>query len=434
MTAASTRSSSPTAGWGLLLVLSGNMLLDALEVAVLVVALPTIGAELGVGLVDAQWLVTGFALGFGGTLLFGRRLVDALGRRRAYLLAMAAFALASVVAGLAPTVGLVIVARFVKGCCAAVTATTGLAVIATVFPPGPHRDRALSVYTLAGASGFSLGLVLSGLLTSVDWRWTLAFPAPVALALLLVARRHVPPDPPGPVEADGHPAAGAPTFVGGAVLLTYALASGPTRGWTDPWTLGALLFGAGAVLLFRRLGRAAGPPLFRAFPTLRQAALGAGALNGSYWGLLLVLTLHLQTVRGWSPWWTAVALLPASVPLAITAPWSGRMVRRFGAARLVALGGALPPLGYLLALRLDPDTGYLTGVLPVLLLVSAGFVLAFAALHVRAVAAVPGELRGRATATYQTAVQLVGAGTVALVAGLLATDSPASLASMPGIG
>ncbi|MCX4469498.1 putative MFS-type transporter EfpA [Micromonospora sp. MW-13] len=417
--------------WGLLLVLSGNMLLDALEVAVLIVALPTIAADLALPLVQAQWLVSGFALGFGGSLLFGRRIVDLLGRRRAYLLAMAGFALASAVAGLASAVVALVAARLVKGFCAALTATTGLAMISTAFPAGRARDRALSVYTLLGASGFSVGLVLSGLLTSVSWRWTLLFPAPVALGLLLAARRHVPRDPPRPTGGGAHLAASAPVFLAGAVLLAYGLVSGPVRGWTDPWAAGALLLGGALLILFRYVGGATVAPLLRAHRSLAQAAIGAGALNGSYWGLLLVLTLHLQAVRGGTPLGTAVALLPASVPLALSAPWAGRVVRRIGAARLVALGAALPLLGYLLALRLDPASGYLTAVLPTLLLVSLGFVLSFAALHVRATEGVPVALRERATATYQTAVQLTGALTVALVAGLLVaaggapTPSPA---------
>ncbi|MFD5342492.1 MFS transporter [Streptomyces anulatus] len=182
--------------WGLLFVLAGNMLIDALEVSVLVVAAPSIGADLRLAPAVLQWTISGFALGFGGLLLFGARVVALLGRRRVYLAALLAFAAASLVAALATDPALLTATRFVKGFCAALTAPTGLAIISTAFREGPARDRAVSVYTLFGAAGFTAGLLLSGLLTSVSWRWTLAFPAPVVLLLFLFARRLLPPDEP----------------------------------------------------------------------------------------------------------------------------------------------------------------------------------------------------------------------------------------------
>jgi MFS family permease len=172
--------------WALLTVLAGNMLIDALEVSVAVVALPSIGGDLGADPTSLQWVMSGFAAGFGATILFGTRLVERLGRRRVYLAAVSVFAVASLAGALAGAAWFLIATRVVKGVCAALTAPTGLAIITSTFPEGPARNRAVSVYSLFGASGFSLGLVLSGLLTEESWRWTFAFPAPVA-AVLLVA-------------------------------------------------------------------------------------------------------------------------------------------------------------------------------------------------------------------------------------------------------
>lgn len=350
--------------WVLMLVLAGNMLIDAIEVSSMLVAAPSIGRTLRLGPPGMQWLISGFALGFGGLLVFGGWVMARLGRRQAYLAALVVFALASVAAGLARDPWLLIGTRVIKGLCAALTAPAGLAVIGTVFPSGHVRDRAISVYTLLGASGFSVGLVLSGLLTEVSWRWAVVFPAPVVLVLFALGLRVFPKDE-------------------------------PTR-----WRAGAV----------RRA---------LAYDTLLRSALGAAALNGSYLGLLFVATLQFQAEQGWSPLRTALAFLPASVPLAASALYSGRMVRRFGASRLIALGALAPPIGYALYLRQDPPTSYLGGVLPTLLLVAAGFVLCFTALNTQGVQHVPAADRATASAVYQSAVQVGAVLTLIPVAALL---------------
>ncbi|PVC96491.1 MFS transporter [Streptomyces sp. CS090A] len=420
--------------WGLLLVLAGNMLIDALEVSVALVALPAIGQDLGIAGPRLHWVVSGFAVGFGALLLFGARLVALLGRRPVYLAALLVFAAASLAGALTDAVPVLIATRFVKGFCAALTAPTGLAIIAATFPEGRERARAVSVYTLCGGCGFSAGLLLSGVLTEASWRWTFAFPAPVALLLFAFALRLIPHDTPGnapertsakqPARSYGF--AGALTLTGGVLLLLYALTSGAEAGWAHARTLGS--FAAAGLLLvaFVRVERGARQPLVRR-QLLRdrhlvRSALGAAALNGSFLGLLFLSTLHLQRTAGWTPLQTALAFLPASVPLAASALYSGRMVARFGPARLIVAGAALPPLGYLLALRQPVPVRYVTDVLPTMLLVGAGFVLAFTALHMQATSRIPAERQGAASGIYQTAVQM-GAAFVLAPAAVLRTDS-----------
>lgn len=358
--------------WLLLFVLSGNMLIDALEVSVAVVALPAIGAELGVGSAGLHWTMSGFALGFGGLLLAGGRIVAALGRRPVYLAALLGFAVTSLVGALAGDAVLLVVTRVVKGFCVALTAPTGLAIIGSTFAEGPARNRAVSVYSMFGACGFSVGLVLSGLLTEASWRWTFLFPAPVAVVLFAAAWWLIPRDEDGP--------AAGPSPLRAALL---------TRG-----------------------------PLVRSM-------IGAVALNGSYWGFLYVVTLHLQGSAGWSPLATGLAILPASLLLLLASPFSGRMVARVGAARLIALGAAAPPVGYLLYLMgAGPEPSYLIGVLPGMLLVGLGFALGFSALHVQAVTTAGAGEQGVVSGLYQTAVQLGGALVLAVTAALLAGAAP----------
>ncbi|MEV5975247.1 MFS transporter [Streptomyces sp. NPDC051921] len=354
--------------WSRLLVLSGNMLLDAIEVSVILIALPTLAARFDLTPWGAQWLMSGFALGFAALLLVGPALCARIGRRRAYLGAMLLFGVASLAGGLAGGPALLIAVRVVKGCCAALTAPTGLAIINDLFPEGPERRRALSVYSMFGAAGFTAGLLLAGGLLEADWRWVFVFPAPVALVLL----------------------------VAGAYVLPREQGGGPAR--------------LPSPALLRRGG-------------LPRSALGAACLNGTYQALLLLVVFRMAEGFGWSPWRSALALLPACVPLALSVPFAGRLIARYGAHRLVTLGALFPLLGYVLHLARPESGSYALGTLPVLLLVEAGFCCAFVALNARATAGLDPADRGAAVSLYQAAVQLGAAVLLPLVALLLTYGS-----------
>ncbi|MER7836469.1 MFS transporter [Streptomyces sp. NPDC096040] len=455
--------------WGLLLVLAGNMLIDALEVSVAVVALPAIGTDLGVAPTVTQWAMTGFAAGFGGLLLFGARVVSLLGRRPVYLAALLAFAAASVLSALAQDPWLLLTTRLIKGFCAALTAPTGLAIITGTFPEGRPRSRAVSVYTLFGAGGFTAGLVLSGWLTEASWRWAFAFPAPVVLVLLGFGLSLIPREAPGAPKGDGqslprggaesapggrgelrdqpprrrtrttvqrYDIPGALTLLGALLALVQGITQLPGHGWSDPRAVGPLCGAVVLLVVFCWIERRSAEPLLKVGPSLRsnpallRSAAGAACLNGSYLGLLFVLTYQTQTLAAWSPLHAALALVPAAAPPALTALASGRLVTRFGAPRLIVAGAACAFAGCLLQLRPDPwPLDYPGGILPTLLLVGAGFVLSFAALNMQAMSRLAPADRLTGSGLYQTAVQLAAVITVALVAALLAAQAPA-----PGAG
>src|SRR5918997_133380 len=182
--------------WITLLVLCGVLFLDGLDVSMVGVALPSIDSDLDLSTSTLQWVVSGYVLGYGGLLLLGGRTADLLGRRRVLLIALAVFAVASLLGALVDDVALLIATRFIKGAAAAFTAPAGLSIITTTFAEGPARNRALGIYTATGASGFSLGLVLGGGLTTAGWGWTFLLPFPIAVVLLIVAVRVLRPDPP----------------------------------------------------------------------------------------------------------------------------------------------------------------------------------------------------------------------------------------------
>src|SRR6516165_8196949 len=222
--------------WGLLVVLCGALFLDALDVSMVGVALPSIRADLGLSTASLQWVVSAYVLGYGGLLLLGGRAADLLGRRRVFLVVLGVFAVVSLLGGLVSSAVLLIAARLVKGMAAAFTAPAGLSIITTTFAEGHARNRALSIYSAFGAAGFSLGLVLSGLLTEVSWRWTLLLPAPIAAAILVAGIRLIPrTDSPAAARSLVHTRHGAPqarrgfdllgavTVTAGMLLLVYAV-------------------------------------------------------------------------------------------------------------------------------------------------------------------------------------------------------------------
>src|SRR5512133_1686444 len=202
--------------WGALLVLCGALFLDALDVSMIGVALPSIRTDLQMSTSSLQWVVSGYVLGYGGFLLLGGRAADLLGRRRMFLISLSVFLVASGLGGLTNDGSLLIATRFIKGIAAAFTAPAGLSIITTTFAEGPARTKALAIYTATGATGWSLGLVFSGLLTELGWRWVFFLPAPFALATLVGAILLVP--------GDKHVVRAARKFdVAGAVSVTSAM-------------------------------------------------------------------------------------------------------------------------------------------------------------------------------------------------------------------
>ncbi len=325
--------------WGLLIVLCSVLFLDGLDVSMVGVALPSIRESLDLSASSLQWVVSGYVLGYGGLLLLGGRAADLLGRRAVFLIALGVFAAASLLGGLVSDPTLLIGARFIKGASAAFTAPAGLSIITTTFAEGPVRNRALAFYTACGASGFSMGLVLSGLLTEVGWRWTFLLPAPIAIAALFAAIRYVPraarPDRAG----QRYDVTGAVTATASMLLFVYAVVEAPQAGWGSAQTLLSFVAAAALLATFVVIESRVEQPLVRLgifrSPALIRANLGAVILIGSYFGFQFLVTQYLQTLLGWSALETGLGFLPAGVLVALGATRLGPIVDRYGTARLL---------------------------------------------------------------------------------------------------
>ena len=225
-----------TRTWAALMLLCGVLFLDGLDVSMVGVALPSIRQDLGLSTAQLQWIVSGYVLGYGGLLLLGGRAADLLGRRRVLIVGLSVFTVASLLGGLVSDPNLLIATRFLQGASAAFTAPAGLSYITTTFAEGPVRNKALSVYTAFGASGFSSGLILGGLLTQAGWRFTFLLPVPFALLILAAAPRLLAKDAPAEGPRPGFDLPGAVTITAGMLLLVRTVVRAPDVGWV--WALG----------------------------------------------------------------------------------------------------------------------------------------------------------------------------------------------------
>jgi MFS family permease len=422
--------------WAMLVLLCGVLFLDGLDVSMVGVALPSIRADLGFSTSQLQWVVSSYVLGYGGLLLLGGRFSDLLGRRRVLLAALAVFAAASLLGAVVSDGALLICARFVKGASAAFTAPASLSMITTTFPEGPARNRALSIYTACGASGFSLGLVFGGLLTEIGWRWTFLLPVPIAVAILAIGLRLLPSDGPVQLRRRGFDIAGAVTVTLSMLLLVRTVVRAPDVGWGAPDTLVALVVAVGLLSTFVAIERRAAQPLVRLgilrSGSLRRANLGAMAVFGAYIGFQFVGTLYTQGLLGWSALETALAFLPAGLIVAFGAPRIGPLADRFGTERIILAGTVAFVTGYALFLRIDESSPYLVVMLPSMILIGTGFALCFPALNIQATAGVADEEQGLASGLVTTSFQVGGAVVLAIVSAVVtsqtgsATD-PASL-------
>ena len=415
--------------WAILIVLGGALCLDGLDVSMVGVALPSIRSALGLNTSSLQWIVSGYVLGYGGLLLLGGRAADLLGRRRVFLAALAVFALVSVFGGLVSSPGLLIAARFVKGMAAAFTAPASMSLLTTTFPEGPMRNRAFSVYTVFGASGFSLGLVLSGLLTEISWRWTLLVPAPVAVVVLAAASWLIPRGE-RPVRGEHGRRGdrrfdfpGALAITAAMLLLVYTVVSAQQAGWGSARTIGS--FVAVAVLLgvFTAVERRSRDPLvpFGIFSsrTLLRANAGAVALFGSYISFQFLVTQYLQSLSGWSALGTALAFLPAGVMVVLLSTRMAPLLGRFGPAPLTAVAFSCLIIAYAVFLRAGVHPDYPAVMLPATLLIGLAFGLGFSSLSVAATAGVPDAEQGLAASLFQTSFQVGGAVVLAVVTAVI---------------
>jgi MFS family permease len=426
------------ATWLLLVVVCGALFLDGLDLSMIGVALPSIGHSLHLSAHSLQWIVSGYVLGYGSFLLLGGRTSDLISRRTVFLVAVSVFGVASLVSACLSNEFAIVALRFIKGASAGFTVPAGLSILTTTFAEGPARNKAFGIYTLCGASGFSLGLVFGGLLTEIGWRATFLLPGPVALALVAIGWRLIPRVNNAKARLAHFDLAGALSSTASLLLLVYTVVEAPSRGWASTATIASLGVSAALMATFVMIELRHDRPLVRLgilrTPGLVHANVAAFAMFGSYAAFQFIVTLYVQDALGWSPITMALAFLPAGAIVVLMAPRIGSVIQRVGTPTTILFGMIAFAAGYAWFLRATPSMSYVEFMLPTMILIGIGFGLSFAALNAQATAGVANHEQGLASGLLNTSLQIGGAIVLAVVSAILGTSgTPVHDQLLPGM-
>nr|WP_198151578.1 MFS transporter [Kibdelosporangium sp. MJ126-NF4]CEL16624.1 putative membrane transport protein [Kibdelosporangium sp. MJ126-NF4]CTQ89025.1 putative membrane transport protein [Kibdelosporangium sp. MJ126-NF4] len=352
----------PRLGWVLTL-LALAQLIYGLDLNIVYVALPDIGADLGFPGQTQQLVVSAYVVFAGGFLLLGGRAADLLGRRRIFVLALALYAVSSLAGGLAGNSVVIIIARAVQGIGGALLLPSTLALINTLFEEGPKRNRALAVWGGAGASGLTIGALLGGVLTeNLTWRSVFFVNVPLAGLVALAALFVIPADAArtGRRKFD---LGGALTATAGVTLLVFGLVQGPEIGWGDPVVLGAFAVALIMLAIFVVIELRNDDPLMP-FRLFRNRSLGVGITvifiyMGTFGVLPYFLTVLMQGVHGYTALQTGLAFLIPSLAIATGTQLGERFTTRLGTRQTLLIGHVIAVVGTAaLALGFDADAGY----------------------------------------------------------------------------
>jgi EmrB/QacA subfamily drug resistance transporter len=417
--------------WAALALIVVAQFMVILDVAIVNVALPSIETDLGFTQSGLEWVVTAYAIVFGGFLLLGGRLADVLGRRRVFAAGIALFAVASVLCGLSWSAGSLVAFRGLQGLGGALLAPAGLSLLMTTFAEGRDRNIALGIWGAASGSGAAVGVLVGGVVTSyLSWPWIFFVNAPVALVLLLAVPR-VLHESLGRSDLRHFDIAGAVSATGAVMLLVYGLTLTSRSGWADPITLavfaGSTLLGVVFVLNERR---AAAPLLPLGMFRIRTFAVGNGvtAIVASIaFSQFFLFTLYLQDVLHYSPVETGLAFSTMALTIAVVSNVAQSLVTRFGPRGVLTAGLVLVTVSLALIARLPVPGDYPVDLLGPFVLNGVGFALCFIPATIASLAGVPPTQAGAASGLLNTSRQVGGAVGLAVVNAVAAGSVASSL-------
>ena len=391
--------------------------MTTLDNTVVNVALPSIQADLHLGLSGLAWVVNAYVLSFAVLLLTGGRLADSFGRRRAFLAGLGGFTAASLLAGLAPSAGVLIAARVLQGAGAALMTPPTLAIIGHAFPDENERGTAIGLWGGAAALAAALGPVIGGLLTQhVGWSWIFYINLPVGIIGLLVGLRYIPEsrDPGADRRLD---LPGVVLSIGTLLSLTYALIKANDLGWGSPTIVILLTVAAVGLLAFIWTERRARAPMVDLALFHSTTFTGTNVVNlivtlGTF-GVFLYTSLFFQHVLGYSPAAAGAALLPWIGTFLIVSPFTGKLAQRINTRWLITVGLATMGLGLFVLSGLD-EHSTLVDLLPGLFLGGLGGALTVPLASV-AISAVPADRSGVASGVFNTSREIGGSLGIAIV-------------------
>ena len=423
---------SPRMKWLGLALLAAVQFMVVLDIAIVNVALPSIQTDLGFSQANLQWVISAYALVFGGFLLLGGRTADLLGRRRVFMGGLVLFTIGSLLCGLAWDESSLIGARAIQGLGAATISPAALAILMTTFAEGRERNIALGVWGGVGGFGAAAGVLLGGVLTdALSWEWIFFVNIPVGLAALALAPVLLGESRDTRVKSFDVP--GAVLVTAGLTTLVLAITQGDGWGWTSGRTIGAFALAAALLGGFVVWENRVAEPLMR-FGILRtKTVLGANVagfiLGTALFSMFLMLTLYMQQVLGYSAMKTGVAYLAVAGTSIIWANVAAALVNRVGVRPLIATGMALLAVGMMLFAQVEVGGSYATDLLPGFLIVALGMALCFVPISIAALAGVRQAEAGIASGLINTTQQIGGAVGIALLSTLAISRSEDELAA-----
>jgi EmrB/QacA subfamily drug resistance transporter len=418
--------------WLALALLVTVQFMVVLDIAIVTVALPSIQVDLGFSQQDLQWVLSAYALMFGGVLLLGGRLADLLGRRRLFIVGLVLFAVASLLAGLAWSEASLIGARALQGLGAAIITPAALSILTTTFAEGKERNIALGAWGGVGAFGAVAGVLLGGVLTdALSWEWIFFVNVPVGLIalaltpLLLTESRDL--------TAKSYDIPGAALVTGGLVALVFAITQANDYGWTSAATIG--IFSLSAVLLAGFLvweTRVTDPlmtfSIFR-LRTLTGANVAGLILGTATFSMFLILTLYMQQVLGYSAMKTGVAYLAVAGTAIFWSFLAANLVTRVGVKPVLVAGMTLLAAGVAYFTQVSVGGSYVADLLPGFLLISIGLGFSFVPVSIAALAGVQPTEAGLASGLINTSQQIGGALGVAVLSTVATTTTDDAVAA-----
>jgi EmrB/QacA subfamily drug resistance transporter len=403
---------SPNRKWLALALLSVVQFMLVLDIAIVNVALPSIKVDLGFSRENLQWVISAYALVFGGFLLLGGRAADLLGRRRLFMGGLVVFTGASLLAALAWNEPSLIGARALQGFGAAIIAPAALSILMTTFAEGKERNIALGVWGAVGGFGAAAGVLLGGIFTDLlSWEWIFFLNLPVGVAAFALA----------PVllgesrdaRTQGFDALGAVLVTGGLSTAVFGITQANSWGWSSGRTIG--VFAAAAALLLGfvvRETRAKHPlmsfSIFR-IKTVAGANIAGFILGTALFSMFLMLTLYMQQVLGYSPLETGVAYIAVAGSAIVWSMVAQQLVTRVGVKPVLVSGMGLLTIGLLYFTQVSVEGSYLGDLLPGFLVIAMGMAFSFVSISIAALAGVPAKDAGIASGLINTSQQIGGA-------------------------
>src|SRR4051795_460570 len=410
--------------WKALAIVCAAFFMTVLDVSIVNVALPSIGNSLHFSEANLQWVITAYAITFGGFLLLGGRAADLLGRRRMFYVGVTVFTIASFLCGLAWSENVLIGARALQGFGAAIISPAALSIIMTTFDEGAERNKALGIWGAIGGAGAAVGVLAGGVLTKyLGWEWIFFVNVPVGVAAFLLCRRFV-----RESRSDRHTTpdwGGAVTVTAGLALLVYAVSKAPEHGWTSSWTLVRLAAAALLLVAFLVIEARVRYPLMP-FRIFRVRTVAGANISGLFLGAVVfanffMLTLYVQQVLGWSALKTGLTFVATAGTAVLWAGLAQALVTRVGPKPIMATGFIAMALGMLWYTQIPVDASYATDLLPGYLLVGFALPFSFIPVSIAALAGVETHEAGLASGLINTAQQIGGAIGVAVTSSVLLT-------------